>query len=406
MNSKTDSKIESLKELKKDLKRGYTTGTCAAGAAKAATLKALGISVDSVLIDTPSGKDITLDVLHGQACCGIKKDSGDDPDITDGIEVWAKVILSRGSDEISVDGGQGVGRVTLPGLSCPIGSAAINPVPMEMIKTAVNQVLEAHDYKGGAQVIISIPRGEELARRTYNPRLGIVGGLSVLGTSGIVEPMSAKALIDTIRVEMDVQKALNAKYIILTPGNYGETIVKQLWEEFNSEQSAIRRKVDSNPYYVKCSNFIGDSLDAASEKGFKGVLYVAHLGKLVKVAGGIMNTHSSVGDGRMEILSAHLALAIETATAEEIDKVLKACLFSKIQEAVTTDLAYEEIMNCCPSLWPKISASLMNKLKEHMELKTHGEVEVDALMFIHKQGCIGMTEGLKERLSLYYGGLD
>nr|WP_315019478.1 cobalt-precorrin-5B (C(1))-methyltransferase CbiD [uncultured Aminipila sp.] len=368
-----EEKNKDLNPKEGQMRRGYTTGTCATAAAKAATLLALGNNLQEVSVDTPKGIPLTLGVLdcktsEKRASCAIKKDSGDDPDITNGILVYAEVeLLENDNAEIIIDGGKGVGRVTLPGLACPIGQAAINPTPMKTIRSVVFQVLEEFRYEGGAKVTISIPQGEELAKRTYNPRLGIEGGLSVLGTSGIVEPMSEQALIDTIKVEMDVRKALGAEYLVITPGNYGENFLKQHF-------------ANRDFYSVKSSNFIGESLDYAEEQGFKGVLFVGHIGKLVKVAGGIMNTHSKYADARMEIMSAHAARF--GADAKLIEEMLTS---------VTTDNAYEALEAYSSQMKDKVIESLMNKIEFHLRSRTHQTMEIGAIMFSNKHGYLGKT---------------
>lgn len=376
-----EEKNKDLNPKEGQMRRGYTTGTCAAAAAKAATILALGNNLHEVSVDTPKGILLTLDIIDckigkKRASCAIKKDSGDDPDITNGILIYAEVELLENEDsEIILDGGIGVGRVTTPGLACQVGQAAINPTPRKMISCMVSQVLEEFSYEGGAKVTISIPKGEELARRTFNPRLGIEGGLSVLGTSGIVEPMSEQALIDTIKVEMDVRKALGAKYLVITPGNYGENFLK---ENF----------ADRDFYSVKSSNYIGESLDYAEEQGFKGVLFVGHMGKLVKVAGGIMNTHSKYADARMEIMSAHVArFSTEPKLIEEI------------LNSVTTDNAYEAIEAYSNELKDKVIDSLMNKIEFHLKSRTHQTMEVGAIMFSNKHGYLGKTSEVDKMIS-------
>ncbi len=217
------------------LRCGYTTGSCAAAAAKAAALLLLsGKPVPQISLDTPKGVPLTLTVRNvtagqGWASCAVRKDSGDDPDVTNGVLVYAKVqrIPER---EVRIDGGVGVGRVTKPGLDQPVGAAAINRVPRQMIARELEALLDESDAPGGFSVEISIPEGVALAKKTFNPHLGIVGGISVLGTSGIVEPMSEQALLDSIRVELNVQRAAGQTYALLTPGNYGETFLRDtLW---------------------------------------------------------------------------------------------------------------------------------------------------------------------------------
>jgi cobalt-precorrin-5B (C1)-methyltransferase len=280
----------------KKLRFGYTTGTCAAAAAKAATLLLLtGTAPKSVSIRTPKGIDLDLEVLEpaladGKASCAIKKSSGDDPDVTDGVLVYACVEFSD-APGIGIDGGVGVGRVTKPGLKQAIGEAAINPVPREMIRQAVEEAAETCEAPQNLSVVISIPEGVALAEKTFNPRLGIEGGISILGTSGIVEPMSEDALIDSIVLEIRQKKALGERRLILTPGNYGADFLSDAYG-FSDER------------VVKCSNYIGKALDAAIDAGFSEALLVGHIGKFVKLSGGLMNTHSREGDCRAELMAA------------------------------------------------------------------------------------------------------
>ncbi len=280
----------------KKLRYGYTTGTCAAAAAKAAVLYLLtGRAPTAVRIHTPKGIDLTLPleeaVREGDAArCAVRKFSGDDPDVTDGALIAATVSVSA-APGVHIDGGEGVGRVTKPGLKVPVGEAAVNPGPRAMIEQAVTEALEEVEQVLGVDVVISVPEGAALAEKTFNPRLGIVGGISILGTSGIVEPMSEEALVDSIRLEIRQRKALGEKRLILAPGNYGLDFLR---ESMGVPEDRI----------VKISNYVGRALDAAAEAGFAEVLLAGHIGKLVKLSGGIMNTHSREGDGRAELMAA------------------------------------------------------------------------------------------------------
>lgn len=277
------------------LRCGYTTGSCAAAAAKAATVMLLsGAPLGKVTLQTPAGISISIDILHAQKkgdslCCAVQKDSGDDPDVTNGLLVYATV--KKTSRSICIYGGDGVGRVTKPGLDQPVGSAAINSVPRQMIKEALQSVCREFGYDGGLSVTLSIPKGKEIAKRTFNPRMGIVDGISIIGTTGIVEPMSNRALVDTVRLELKQLYEAGARDVLLTPGNYGETFCRDMLHL-------------SFAMHVSCSNFIGDAIDAAVELGFSHILLVGHIGKLVKLGISMTNTHSSNGDGRMETLAA------------------------------------------------------------------------------------------------------
>ena len=324
---------------------GFTTGSCAAAAAKAAVYMVLtGKEKQDITIETPKGIPYHAQIVETRreestVSCAVIKDGGSDPDVTTGCHVFATVRLLEPISEslrkttinsprktsiepaheikrvsqshempsayVEIDGGEGVGRVTLPGLDQPVGYAAINHVPRQMIEKEVLEVCNLCDYHGGIQVLISVPEGKELAAKTFNPRLGIVDGISILGTSGIVEPMSSKALLDTIYVELKQKKALGQEYVAVSPGNYGLDFMKQTYD-YDLDKS------------VKCSNFIGDTIDMAKELGFKGMLLTGHIGKLIKVSGGIMNTHSKEGDCRMELLAAaglHAGCDADTARA-------------------------------------------------------------------------------------------
>lgn len=305
------------------LKCGYTTGACAAAAAKAAgTMLLTGTPIDRVFIHTPKSIVLTLDILDlrladGWASCAVRKDAGDDPDVTDGACVYARVEKSPWG--ITIDGGIGVGRVTKPGLDQPVGAAAINSVPRTMITRELLETAKGYGYEGGFSVVISIPGGEEMAKRTFNPRLGIEGGISVIGTTGIVEPMSNQAMADTVRLALRQLKASGTRDVLLTPGNYGETFAKE----------SLGLSMEG---HVTCANFIGDAIDGAAEMGFSRILLVGHIGKLIKLGLGITNTHSSFGDGRMETL---LACAL-TAGAQ-------LPLLEGILRSVTTDAALKLI---------------------------------------------------------------
>jgi len=303
------------------LRRGYTTGSCAAAAAKAAAVTLLTQDAClAVTLITPGGIALTLDVLDirytpDSASCAVRKDSGDDPDVTNGALVYARV--SRRSAGIEISGGDGIGRVTKPGLDQPVGAHAINTAPRRMIREACQAVCREYEYIGGLSVVISIPGGEKLAARTFNPYLGIEGGLSVLGTTGIVEPMSENAVAETIRAELNVLYEAGKRDVLLTIGNYGEAFTR----------GVLHLRTDAQ---VKCSNFIGQTLSAAAEIGFQRALLVGHIGKLVKLGIGITHTHSSHGDGR-----------IETLIACALDAGADLAALRKIRECVSADAALD-----------------------------------------------------------------
>ncbi len=302
------------------MRHGFTTGSCAAAASKAAAYMLLtGHRKNQITIETPGGISYTAEIIDihiGEHCasCAVVKDGGDDPDVTTGMKIYSKVSLTEEADGkcavLHIDGGEGVGRVTRPGLDQPLGNAAINHVPRAMIAKEVSEVCALLDYRGGLDIVISVPGGEALAARTFNPRLGIVGGISILGTSGIVEPMSSQALLDTIRVELNQRRAEGYDSVAVTPGNYGRDYMKRRYG-YNLDRS------------VKCSNFIGQTIDMAAELGFQRILLTGHIGKLIKVAGGIMNTHSREADARMELLA---AFALRCQVPAECARRILDCL--------------------------------------------------------------------------------
>ena len=367
----------SIRSGSRQLRCGYTTGTCAALAASgAAELLLGGVLPESMGLLTPKGWRVETELLDG-ACdgeiarCAVKKDAGDDPDVTDGMLVYASVKKTR--QGISIDGGEGVGRVTKPGLDQPVGAAAINSVPRRMITAAVEAVCAAHSYAGGLAITISIPGGEERAKQTFNPQLGIEGGLSVLGTSGIVEPMSEQALLDTIALAIRQAAASGADRLLLTPGNYGADYLKDRLPEL--EKLPV----------VKFSNFLGDAIDLAVSEGFSRALIVGHIGKLVKLAGGVMNTHSRVADCRMELFCAHAALC-------GADTALCRALMAQVSSDGCLALLSEA------GLREPVMASLLAAMQRHLDRRSGGQIRLGALCFSNEYGFLGMTEGAKELL--------
>ncbi len=362
------------------LRCGYTTGTCAAlAAAGAARLLLTDTAPETVALRTPKGIVVEVAPLFCRtvaegAECAIEKDGGDDVDVTTGLPVIATVELLPGCTDIRIDGGRGVGRVTKPGLDQPVGAAAINHVPRQMIAEALRREAEAACYTGGFAVTISIQIGEEVARRTFNPHIGVEGGLSVLGTSGIVEPMSQQAILDTIQLEMN-QAALrtNDRRLILAPGNYGLDYLHDTYPAF----AAIP--------VVKTSNFIGDTLDMAASAGFEQVLLVGHVGKLVKVAGGIMNTHSYTADCRTELFCAHAALC-------GASRELCAALYA----AATTD-ACLELLDAA-GLRAPVLESLLDAIQLHLDRRAGEAFRVGAVLFSDQHGPLGATQTAKELL--------
>lgn len=364
----------------KNLRCGYTTGSCATAASKAAAAMLLtGERIDSVRIDTPKGIVLNLEPLEVMltadfASCAIRKDSGDDPDDTNGVLVYAKVekIAEPG---IMIEGGVGVGRVTKPGLACAVGGPAINPTPRKMITTEVGKVMAETGYTGGLKVTISIPAGVEIAKKTFNPRLGIIGGLSVLGTSGIVEPMSEKALVETMYVEIRAQQAAGNKNLLVFFGNYGEDFTRD------------EMKLDLEGH-VTCSNFVGELLDYAVFCGFETLLLIGHSGKLVKVAQGVMNTHSKYADCRTELFALE---AMFHGASVEVGKEIYSCLTT---DEVTKVLKRENIFE-------PVIEKVTDKIDFYMQHRVHGKIKTAALMFSNVYGILGKTKYADELVELH-----
>ena len=353
----------------KRLRLGYTTGSCAAAAAKAACFMLLtGRRKETVELLTPKGILLTLSVLEitqgpDFVSCAIRKDSGDDPDATRDTLIFASVRKTD-APGVFIDGGAGVGRVTKRGLDQPVGAAAINSVPRRMIEENVREVCALCGYDGGISVVISVPEGEALAKKTFNPRLGIVGGISILGTTGIVEPMSEQALVDTIRVELRQRRELGAEYVLLTPGNYGADF--------------IRDSIGIDPRTaVLTSNFIGDALELSRELGFHGALLIGHIGKLVKLAGGMWNTHSKFGDCRMELLAAHAAsLGLRP---EKVSELLACVMCDDAIRILKEEQLYDAVL-----------ARLAGRIEFHLQHKC-GEMEIGAMVFSKEYGRLCQT---------------
>ena len=360
--------------MDKKLRSGFTTGSCAAAAAKAAAWMLLTrTEKTNISIITPKGDAFDAYILDIQKTddsvkCAVRKDGGDDPDVTTGALIYAEVRFSD-AEGIRLDGGEGVGRITRPGLDQPVGEAAINSVPRSMIKQEVNEVAEACGYDGGFDVIISVPGGEEIAARTFNPRLGIEGGISIIGTSGVVEPMSEQAILETIKVELRQQKAEGCKVAFISPGNYGLDFMKASYE-IDLDRS------------VKCSNYIGLTVDMIKELGFKGMLLTGHAGKLVKVAGGIMNTHSREADCRMEIIA---AAAVKEGAGTE--------LLLSILDCLTTEEAFAKLREADNAMAERIATRLMDGILASLNRRSGGGLQVECIMYTKENGLIAASDG-------------
>ena len=382
------------------MRRGYTTGSCAAAASKAAAVMLLsGEETDSIKLDTPKGITLTLDVQDilrgpGYACCAIRKDSGDDPDDTNGTLVYATVSamdaiipkeervmqpqtasVEQLNEKVEIWGGIGVGKVTKPGLSCKVGGPAINPVPRKMITQEVLAAMQQYGCDGTLRVVISVPDGPAIAPKTFNPRLGIEGGISILGTSGIVEPMSDRALIDTMYTEMDSRKANGDNNLLVFFGNYGADFTR---DEMKLDISTA----------VTCSNFVGELLDYAVLKDFESVLIIGHSGKLVKLAQGVMNTHSKYADCRSEFLALQ---AMFHGASTEIGK--------EIYQSLTTDEMTKILKR--EGLFEAVMEEAARKIDFYMQKRVHGKLKTGAILFSNVYGILGETAGAEELLKLH-----
>lgn len=466
---------------------GYTTGTCAAAASLAATRMLLTQkNVPYVTLTTPKGIKVFIEIEDAEfsethAKCSVRKYSGTDPDVTNGINIFASVrkiecggeerggseksrivtdfqrkdfpeetFVCEGQDagqqgktsgcegfHITIKGGEGVGRVTLPGLDQKVGEAAINSVPRKMILDGVRREVEkfygrncdeaqtSREIPGlcsadstlslsfpcpieGLEVTISVPEGEKIAKQTFNPKLGIVGGISILGTSGIVEPMSEQALLDTIKLEINVRKSQGFRILPVVPGNYGADFL----------QSEFGFSVETA---VHCSNFVYDTVQMAKKNGFKKMLFCGHLGKLVKVAGGIKNTHSKYGDGRMEIIS---QLAESLFEQGDFTGRIESCgrfggkistdeRFSSIKNELLACISTEQAVKVLDSIdekhevRQKIMAELARRIQKNMLEWAGGEVGIEVVIFTKEHGLLGETSGVRDfiRSEFYRSGL-
>lgn len=366
-SEKTDAYV--IKAGKK-LRTGYTTGSCAAAAAKAGALMLFEQrEIKKVQITLPQGKELGIEVLdpvidENEVSCCVVKDAGDDPDVTDGIKVYAKIKKTECG--ISIDGGIGVGRVAGVGLPCKTGEAAINPGPKKMINEALRDAARLYGYEGGFAVEIYVPQGQEIAKKTFNERLGIIGGISILGTTGIVEPMSESALIQTIKLELEIKKQKGQKVLLISPGNYGLEFVRtNLGFDINSA--------------VKCSNYIGEALDHALYLGFERLLLVGHIGKLVKIAAGVMNTHSKIADCRNEIFASHGALA--GADRDTVGQIMQAKTTNEIHGILTQRNIAKDVYQ-----------SIMEKVEFHLNYRVKNQIQAGIISFSNEHGVLFQTE--------------
>lgn len=422
----------------KKLRLGITTGTCSAAAAQAAAMQLLlGVESHAVTLRTPKGMTVSVPVYlleadSKKASYKVIKDSGDDPDVTNGTDVCVTVEYAQqstreksnrsagtsgdkkpngsveiggnaGSDGIveasiqsskngsqdrsraftnesypylTLDGGIGIGRVTKEGLEQAVGQAAINRVPRQMIFAAVADVCEKANVCEPLYITVWMPEGETLAKRTFNPKLGIEGGLSVLGTSGILEPMSEQAIVATIETEIRQLHAVGEEKILVTPGNYGQAYASEYL------------KLDLTKS-VKSSNYIGDTIDLAISYGMKDFLLVGNIGKLVKLAAGIFNTHSKVADGRGEIFAVHAAMAGAEA------KVVQ-----EIYDCINTDRMLDVLER--EGLREVVMQSILAAIEKHVAGRVGDTMRFGVIVFSEKYGYLGQTSDAERELNKWY----
>lgn len=347
--------------MAKELREGVTTGTCATGAMMASVIwQQTGTCPEFVTVDTPSGRSVYLEVVkHDYPICSVTKDAGDDPDVTNGASITACVVIGDEDGDVIFKGGEGVGTITLPGLKLPVGEPAINPVPREMMISHIRKLIG----EKSAIITISVPGGREIARKTFNPRLGIVDGISILGTSGIVRPMSEEAMKESLSVELKFQLE-KTKHIAFVLGQNGEDTVHHLYGD----------KV----VCVQISNYIGYMLDEALSMGAETILISGAAGKLVKVAADIMNTHSHVADGRRETICTYAAL---NGADQSMIKALFDCKTVKKTIEVVRDFELTGI-------WDQIAEAGCEKCR----LRTCGDIQIAMVLTDTEEHVIGKSQ--------------
>ncbi|MDW6005190.1 cobalt-precorrin-5B (C(1))-methyltransferase CbiD [Vibrio mangrovi] len=358
----------------KAYRKGYTTGSCATAAAKVAALMVMRQQlIHQVSIVTPSGVPLHLSVedasvLASQAVAAIRKDGGDDVDATHGMLIYARVTLGTGTS-IDIVGGEGVGTVTRKGIGLPVGAAAINKTPRHTIEQEVREVIGPNQ---GAIVEIFAPEGIERAKKTYNARLGIENGISIIGTSGIVTPMSEESWKRSLAIELEQKKAQGHDSIILVPGNHGERFVRQ---QLNIEHDIV----------VTMSNFVGYMLQEANRLEFQHVLLVGHIGKLIKIAAGVFHTHSHIADARLETLVTHLALLGAPNT-----------LLQQVYACLTTEEALELIeQQGYQAVYTALAHRICTRIHDMLKYASH-QFRCDVVLFSYDNDVLGSNRPVEE----------
>lgn len=364
------------------LRYGYTTGSCATAVSVASLMTLITQKEnEEVFITLPSKEKVRFSITivdnkKEYVKAMVIKFAGDDPDVTDKAKIYAKVSFND-SGEINLKGGHGVGVVTEEGLRCEVGEPAINPVPRKMITENCKIILNKYGINKGVDIEISVKDGEEIAKKTFNEKLGIKGGISILGTTGIVEPMSEKALIETIKIMIDKQYLLNKDIVLISPGNYGEDFCKNIL------------KIET----MKCekiSNYIGETLDYIRYKGFKKILFVGHIGKIVKISAGIMNTHSSMADCRLEMLALYTAVC--GGKKELVQDILNCLTTQKAIDILSKQPFCEDVMK-----------KIMERIIYYCNYRLKNEVEIAIITFDNSFDNIVKSENTEEILKLIKG---
>ncbi|HHT9114605.1 MAG TPA: cobalt-precorrin-5B (C(1))-methyltransferase CbiD [Candidatus Wunengus sp. YC65] len=379
------------------LRSGYTTGSCATAAAKAA---AIGLSTgnipDEVEIDTPIGTKLRLKIYHKQlsadeAACAVQKDAGDDPDVTNGCFVHAKVERNF-TQTIKIDGGEGVGRVTKPGLQVPVGHAAINPVPRRMIEGAVKEVI---GNGCGLKIVISVPDGKALGEKTFNPKLGIIGGISIIGTTGIVRPMSEDAFKTSLLCGLDIAQGIGYETVVLVPGSLGERSMLNLLDVPKDQ-------------VIQISNFVGFMFTAAGQRNFKRIILAGHPGKLAKLLRGDFQTHSAVSKPANDILIDIIEQQVQNGGqrsgvgGQKIETRLPNAILNHLKEVSTVEgivellreYKYLSIMN---EVAEKVETKVLEFYRDKQPFPT---LEVGVILFDMKGSIIGISNSAQTWLNV------
>ena len=352
--------MDLTEEPNKKLRTGFTTGTCATASSKAALLAIIQQNkINTVDVLLPKRDRIKINIntckfSKENAKCSVIKDGGDDPDVTHGAEIFVDLSLTDNIGSIEIDGGIGVGRVTKPGLGLEIGSAAINPTPKKMILENVQEVGEQILKRSGIKVMISVPKGKELAIKTDNPRIGIMDGISILGTSGIVIPYSTASFAAAIRQQIDVVHSMNDRDVVLTTGGRSEDFAKQIIELPDHS-------------FIQMGDFSGYTIKQCAKKGLKKAYVAGFIGKLAKIAAGAKQTHVKGSKVNMKFLS-EIAKRCN-AKDNTIDKIQNANTARNVQEIVVED--------GLDGFFDEISKEASMQMRNHSE----GNIPIEVILF-------------------------